>query len=94
MSLELLKRNPMAATQGNSFRTGPAAGSFSATAEGGTCTIACTKLADNTFELKAMAGAGTDYFYPWLPSGYGWVKVPKDVPDGTVVMTGDRKSVV
>lgn len=88
MSLDLLKSDPMSATQRCTFRTGPAAGSFALSNEGGLCKITCTKLADDIFDLKATAGAGTDYFYPWLQRGYGWVKVPKDAPNGTVVMTG------
>ncbi len=35
----------------------------------------------------AAAGSNPDYFYPWKPSGVGYVDVPADAPRGTVVAT-------
>ena len=93
MSLATLRSDPQNACLRNVYRTGPAPGSFTgqgAIVEGGRCTIAATEVTTGVFDLKAIASnyASTDYFYPWLRQGVGWVQVPKNAPDGTIVMTG------
>ena len=93
MSLATLRSDPQNACLRNVYRTGPAPGSFTgqgAIVEGGRCTIAATEVTTGVFDLKAIASnyASTDYFYPWLRQGVGWVQIPKNVPDGTIVMTG------
>src|SRR5262249_31587939 len=85
--LDKVRLDPKPEFESNSFRTGPASGSFTAP-EGGLCTITATKAADGIYNLVATAGGGKDYYYPWLRCGVGWVKVPTNVPDGTIVMTG------
>lgn len=93
MSLAELRSNPADACNRYVYRTGPNPGSFSthgAIVEGGMCTIAQKAISAGFYDLKAVATgyAGTDYFYPWLQRGIGWVQVPKSAPDGTIVMTG------
>ena len=93
MSLKTLRSDPMNSCWRNVYRTGPKPGSFTGRGdlvEGGSCTIEATEVQPGIYDLKAVAtsSAGRDYFYPWLRRGVGWVKVPKNVPDGTIVMTG------
>ena len=93
MSLALLRSDPMNACLANVYRTGPNPGSFTgagAMVEGGGCTIGSNEVNTGFFDLKATASnyASYDYFYPWLQRGVGWVQVPKNAPDGTIVMTG------
>jgi hypothetical protein len=93
MSLPILRIDPLTACTNNAYRTGPSPGSFNgqgAIVEGGRCTIASMQLAPRIFQLTATAAAnaGTDYFYPWLQRGIGWARVPRNVPNGTIVMTG------
>lgn len=95
MSLDALRADAKAACMENVYRTGPAAGSFTAVGDlvqGGRCIITCDKVAKakGFFDVKASAtvGASNDFFFPWLRNGVGWVQVPKAVPDGSIVMTG------
>ncbi len=92
MSLSTLRSDPKNACMRNVYRTGPASGSFTGAGdmvEGGRCTITSGEASTGFFDLKATAKTtGTDFFYPWLRTGVGWVKVPKNVADGTIVMTG------
>lgn len=88
-ALEALRRDPTNACIGARFKTGPKPGSWDVSApEGGACRISAKKLDTDIYELQAESGAGTDYFYPWLRCGVGWVRVPDTVPDGTMVVTG------
>lgn len=95
MSLKTLRADPAAACQYNVYRTGPAEKHFTDVArmvEGGRCTIGggAASGSANVYDLKATANNynSTDYFFPWLRTGIGWVKVPKAVADGSIVMTG------
>jgi hypothetical protein len=93
MSLGTLRADPLNSCLRNVYRTGPARGSFTDKGdivEGGRCTIGCDEVETGFYDLKATASSyqSNDYFYPWLQRGIGWVKVPKAVPDGTIVMTG------
>ena len=78
---------------GNVYRTGPGPNAFQNgghIVEGGPCTISQSVAAPGFYDLKAIpSGYGSnDYFYPWMQRGIGWVQVPKDTPDGTIVLTG------
>ena len=92
MSLATLRADPVNACMADVYRMALAAGSFAGTGnlvEGGRCTIDARAPAPGFFDLSAtQAGAGGDYFYPWVRQGVGWVRVPKAAPDGTIVMTG------
>lgn len=93
MSLKTLRGDPAAACRYNVYRTGPAEKSFSESGrmvEGGKCTIGGNDAGPSVYDLKAVANnySSTDFFYPWMRTGIGWVKVPKSVADGSVVMTG------
>ena len=95
MSLDLLRGDPKSACMRNVYRTSPAGGSFvssGAKFEGGNCTITCDPIAKakGFYDLTATAANGTtnDYFFPWLQRGVGWVRVPENLPDGLIVMTG------
>jgi len=88
MSLSLLRGDPLEACKSYRFRTGPKPGSFKNVEQGGACTISCSKAANNIYDLEASDSAGSDYFYPWLQRGVGWVRVPKTISEGTSVMTG------
>lgn len=93
MSLALLRRSPLDACRSNVYRTGPQPGSFTGQGqlvEGGPCSLNVSQFGDGAFDVKAVASsyASSDYFYPWLQRGVGWVKVPKSVPNGTIVLTG------
>lgn len=93
MSLKTLRVDPLNACMRNVYRTGPAPGSFTsqgALVEGGRCSIGVTEVQTGIFDLKAVESSygSSDYFYPWMRTGIGWVQVPKNVPDGTIVMTG------
>ena len=58
--------------------------------EGGRCTISFSKVeTSRVVRLKAEANnAGSDYYFPWLPKGVGYVDVPLGLPNGTIVVTG------
>lgn len=93
MSLKTLRADPLNSCMCNVYRTCPAGGSFTGTGamvEGGGCTIGQSIAAPGFYDLKAVASSysASDYFFPWLRTGVGWVKVPKSAPDGTIVMTG------
>ena len=92
MSLSNLRANPKTSCERNVYRTGPMPGSFKDAGdlvEGGKCKITCTQIVTGFYDLKAQQSeSGTDYFYPWLQRGVGYVCVPKGVPDGTLVITG------
>jgi hypothetical protein len=79
--------DPKVLVKSTAIRTGPALGSFSGTQIGGRCKISETNAGD-VYTLNATDNMGTDYFYPWLQRSFGWVKVPKSAPDGTIVATG------
>lgn len=85
--LETLRRNPGAFTGVNGFRTMPNGRDFAGVSEGGLCTIVESRASEYVTDFKATAG-GSDYFFPWLQRGYTWVKVPKTVHTGVVVLTG------
>jgi hypothetical protein len=84
--------DPVSSCFRNVYRTKPADGSFTgagAMVEGGRCTIGETEVQTGFYDLRATsASGGSDYFYPWMRTGIGWVTVPKNVPDGTIVMSG------
>ncbi len=92
MSLATLRADPINACMANVYRTAQAAGSFAAAGnlvEGGRCAIAARSPASGFFDLSAQEdGNGRDYFFPWVRQGVGWVRVPGNAPDGTIVMTG------
>lgn len=92
MSLAVLRVLPVDACRANIYKTGPEAGSFTNTGqlvEGGRCKINEEFVKPGMYHLKAEASAaGTDYFFPWLRTAVGYVKVPLATPDGTVVLTG------
>lgn len=82
-----------AACQYSVYRTGPAEKSFTESGRlvaGGKCTIGGNDAGPGAHDLEAVANtySSTDFFYPWMRTGTGWVKVPKSVADGSVVMTG------
>src|SRR5258706_14959368 len=94
MSLATLRSNPATAAMTNVYRTSPGkdipigAGTL---VEGRKCMIGATEVQTGIFDLVAhpdKSYAIVDYFYPWMRTAVGWVKVPKAVPDGTIVMTG------
>lgn len=94
MSLISLRSDPATATTANVYRTGPAKtwplaqGTLVA---GGPCMVGGKEAQAGVYDLSAHPQspiAVTDYFYPWLRTGVGWVAVPKTAPEGTIVMTG------
>lgn len=89
MSLPELRRTPKNACERNVYITSQGV-AFPAYPVGGRCEIRAKQLQTGFFELRAYPddAAGQDYFYPWVPDGVGTVQVPKNVPDGTIVMTG------
>ena len=92
MSLAALRSDPKSACMRNVYRTGPRPGSFDgggAMVEGGRCRIEADEISGGVFDLEAEESAlGSDYYFPWKRTGVGWVKVPKNAPDGTIVLTG------
>ncbi len=94
MSLAALRADPASATLANVYRTSPAKDMVPGTGalvEGGPCMVGGKEAQTGIYDLTAHPQskiAVVDYFYPWLRTGVGWVKVPKTVPDGTIVMTG------
>lgn len=93
MSLKNLRADPLNSCLRNAYRTGPKSGSFNGQGhivEGGPCTIEAVEVEPWLYELKAIETKyrGSDYFFPWMRTGIGWVQVPKSAPDGTIVMTG------
>ena len=93
MSLKQLRADPLNACLTNVYRTGPGRDAFNgagALVEGGPCVIDAKEVQAGFYDLKAVPTGytGSDYFYPWLRTGVGFVKVPKNGPDGTIVMTG------
>ena len=94
MSLTTLRSNPANATLTNVYRTYPGTDIVIGTGtlvEGRKCMIGAKEVEPGIFDLVAHPdkhSAFVDYFYPWLRTAVGWVKVPKGVPDGTIVMTG------
>ena len=92
MSLAVLRLLPIDACRANIYKAGPESGSFTNTGtlvEGGKCQINEEFVKPGMYHLKAKASdTGTDYFFPWLRTGVGYVKVPHAAPDGTVVLTG------
>lgn len=89
MSLAELRRDPKAACERNVYLTEPGP-RFPSGPVGGPCTIQGTDLSDGVFRLQSVPTeySNSDYFYPWIQTGVGSVRVPKNVPDGTIVMTG------
>ncbi|MEM9059092.1 MAG: hypothetical protein AAGD13_01400 [Pseudomonadota bacterium] len=83
-----LRLNPLSVVQSGGLRTGPKSGSFSGVQQGGNCQISESDAGGGITDLEAKSGAGTDYFFPWLQRSFTWVKVPKNAPNGTIVMTG------
>lgn len=79
--------DPKLIVKSTAIRTGPAGKSFVGTQVGGRCELSETSTG-GVYTLSATENKGTDYFYPWLQRSFGWVKVPKSVPDGTIVATG------
>lgn len=79
--------DPSAIVKSTAIRTQPASGSFSDGQVGGLCELSESST-NGVNTLTATANKGTDYLYPWLQRSYSWVKVPKDVADGTIVATG------
>ncbi len=104
MSLAALRTDPETSCLRNVYRTKPAPGSFAGRGsfvEGGLCSVAEVEVEPGIYDLVATEQytgifasvtdyfrPSTDYFYPWLQTGVGWVKVPKAVPNGTIVLTG------
>ncbi|CDG81568.1 hypothetical protein [Janthinobacterium agaricidamnosum] len=93
MSLNALRSDPRNACERNAYITGPKPGSFRNSGDfvrGGPCFIEASQLEAGFVSLLAVERNynNKDFFYPWLQRGVGWVPVPKNVPDGTIVMTG------
>ena len=86
--IDQLRLNPRPICVANGIRTGPEAGSFVGTQQGGQCQINEASDGTDVYTLTATAGAGTDYYFPWLQRSWTYVRVPQNVPNGTIVMTG------
>lgn len=57
---------------------------------GGPCTVSCSKLDEEVYELNVSAGTG-DFFFPYVfatDGGVGSCVVPIGQPDGTLALTG------
>lgn len=54
---------------------------------GGPCTLTEGKTVNGVTRILVTSG-GSDYFYPWVNRGVGEVKVLKQAPNGTIVVTG------
>lgn len=55
-------------------------------ARGGRCSLTCTER-DGVYELGVDANGTGDYFIPWGQSEARFCDVPKNAPDGTLVVT-------
>lgn len=88
MSLSELRQTPKSACERNVYITGQGT-AFPRYPVGGRCDIRARQLETGFFDVHAFPkDTGTDYFYPWVPNGVGTVRVPKNVPDRTIVLTG------
>jgi hypothetical protein len=82
---EMAKSDFMLDPQG--YRTTPGAEARSEI--GGPCTLTETGTTNGVTRLKVTNDPnGKDYYFPWVNRGVGEVNVPKDAPDGTMVVTG------
>ena len=83
-----LRVNPSAVAQSTAIITGPTPGHFAGVQQGDRCSITATQVNSGLYSLNAVQHQGTDYFFPWLQRSFTWVRVPKPVSDGTIVLTG------
>ncbi|MEM9056491.1 MAG: hypothetical protein AAGD86_03385 [Pseudomonadota bacterium] len=57
---------------------------------GGPCKATCTRLSGDIFRIDVDSGTG-DYYFPYRTAGVGGLgscAVPRNAPDGTLVLTG------
>ncbi|WP_141113187.1 hypothetical protein [Chromobacterium haemolyticum] len=89
-ALELLRQNPEVACKNFVFKynNGPAHTGAHKEIYSGPCTAVCKKIAERVYEISAIKGKGTDYYFPYIPKSVGKCTAPSGAPKGTIVMTG------